>query len=265
MNRKRHLGFFLALAAAQILFLSGCRKSSDTAATPTPESSSAAAPAPAERHHRMFLGGVSPLIVSMSPETVQFHDGHIPVTHYSLTYEIDHPEKVTKAYISIYAPGVGQVQQFDVDVQARAQIEFTLNASDFDLGPTVRFRVHCPYGDTDWFIMGSDPMNPLQIASSRQIGNVNPGYIAARPGVGYAVPITIASGLIMKTCTPEAQVDSSNVELQNIVAGDKRISAVLPSDALQGRPVTTRHLEVKFVVNGQGMPAADVYNLNFEE
>lgn len=213
----------------------------------------------------MFLGGVSPLIVSMSPDTIQFHNGHLPVTHYSLTYEIDHPEKVTKAYISIYAPGIGEVQQFDVDVQPRGQIEFTLNATDFDFGPTVRFRVHCPYGDTGWFIMGSDPMNPLQIASSREIGNVNPAYIAARPGLAGGVPITIASGLIMKTCTPEAQVDSSPVDLQNVVAGDKRITALFPLEALDGRPVSLRHLEVKLVVNGPGIPAADVYNLNFEE
>lgn len=212
------------------------------------------------------MGGVSPLIVSMSPETIPFHDGHLPVTRYSLTYEIDHPEKVTKAYISIYAPGIGEVQQFDVDVQSRAQIEFMLDASNFDLGPTVRFRVHCPYGDTDWFIMGSDPMNPLQIGTSREIGNVSPSYIAPHgyaPGAGMT--ILIASGLIMKTCTAEAQVESSNVELQNIVAGDKRLNAVLPLDALQGRPVTMRHLEVKLVVNGPGMPAADIYNLKFEE
>jgi hypothetical protein len=264
MNRNRHLCFFFALAAAPLLFLSGCRKSSNSAAAPS-QASTAGSPASTERHHRMFMGGVSPLIVSMSPETVQFSNGHVPVAHYSLTYEIDHPEKVTKAYISIYAPGVGEVQQFDVDNQPRGQIEFTLNASDFDLGPTVRFRVHCPYGDTDWYIMGSDSMSPLLINSSRQIGNVNPGYVAARPGGSYGVPITIVSGLIMKTCTAEAQVDYSSVELQNVVAGDKRINAVLPADALQGRPVTVRHLEVKLVVNGQGMPAADVYNLNFVE
>jgi hypothetical protein len=213
----------------------------------------------------MFTGGVSPLIVSMSPETIQFHNGHLPLTHYSLTYEIDHPEKATKAYISIYAPGIGEVQQFDVDIQPRAQIEFNLNASDFDFGPTARFRVHCPYGDSDWFVMGSDPMNPLQIASSREIGNVSPSYIAARMSPSSSIPVTIASGLIMKTCTPEAQIDSSNVDLQNVVAGDRRINALLPLDALQGRPVTLRHLEVKLVVNGPGMPAADIYNLNFEE
>ncbi len=214
----------------------------------------------------MFTGGVSPLIVSMSPDTIQFHDGHVPVTRFSLTYEIDHPEKATKAYISVYATGVGEVQRHDVDVQPRGQIEFLLDASDFDLGPTVRFRVHCPYGDTDWYIMGSDPTTYFQSTSTHEIGGVNPPYIAAHGhALGGGIPITIASAMIMKTCTAEAQVDSSGVDLQNVVASDKRINATLPFEALQGRPVTLRHIEVKLVVNGPGMPAADVYNVNFVE
>jgi len=268
MNRNHRI--FGTLLAVPMLFMNGCRKNSETNAAATQQAVTAAGgPAPTaskERHHRMFTGGVSPLIVSMSPDTIQFHNGHVPVTRFSLTYEIDHPEKVTKAYISIYATGVGEVQRFDVDVQQRAQIEFMLDATNFDLGPTVRFRVHCPYGDMDWYIMGSDPTTYFQSTSTREIGGVNPTYIAAR-GLGLAggIPITIASGQIMKTCTPEAQVDFSGVDLQNIVAGDKRINAVLPFDALQGRPVTLRHIEVKLVVNGPGMPAADVYNVNFVE
>jgi hypothetical protein len=258
--------FLCSLVAVQVFFVTGCRKSSEPTTATTPQSSPATTPESKERHHRSFMGGVSPLIVSMSPDTIQFHNGHVPVTRFSLTYEIDHPEKVTKAYISVYATGVGEVQRHDVDVQARAQIEFLLDASDFDLGPTVRFRVHCLYGDTDWYVMGSDPTNYFQSTSTREIGGVNPPYIAKHmPGLSGGVPITIASGLIMKTCTAEAQVDSSRVTLQNIAASEKRISALLPFEALEGRPVTLRHLEVKLVVSGPGMPAEDVYNLNFVE
>lgn len=204
----------------------------------------------------------------MSPDTIRVYDGHPSVARYSLTYEIDNADKATKAYISIYATGVGEVQRFDIDVQPRGQIEFLLDASNFDLGPTVRFRVHCPYGDTDWYNMGSDPMPYSQTMSSREITGVYPPSIATHglaPTGG--IPITISSGLIMKTCTAEAQVDSSSVDLQNIVATDRRINALLPFDALQGRPVTLRHLEVKLVVSGSGarMAAEDIYNLNFVE
>ena len=73
---------------------------------------------------------------------------------YSLTYEINNSEKASKAYISVYVPGVGEVQRFDVDVLPKATIEFLLDASKVDLGPTVRFRAHCPGNDTNWFVMG---------------------------------------------------------------------------------------------------------------
>jgi len=265
MNWQRQL--VCTLVTAQILFFAGCRKSAESSPAPAPQASlEATAPAAKERHHRYFPSGISPLIVSMSPDTIPFHDGHVPVTRYSLTYEIDHPEKASKAYISVNAPGVGEVQRFDVDVQARNQIEFLLDASDFDLGPTVRFRVHCPYGDTDWYTMGSDPTNYMHSQSTRQISGVNPASTPAHNGA-YAggMPIMIGSGLIMKSCTAEAQVDSSSVDLQNVVAVDKRISAFLPYDALGGRPVTVRHLEVHLVVQGTGMAVADIYNLNYQE
>jgi hypothetical protein len=227
---------------------------------------SPAASAASQRHHRMFTGGVSPLIVSISPETIVVHNGHAPPTRYSLTYEISNSEKATKAYISVYARGVGEVQRFDVDVKPQGQIEFLLDASDLDLGPTVRFRARCPYGETDWFVMGSDPMDFQQRMSSREIGNVNPGYWQMRPGAqAGGIPITIWGGQFTKDCTPEAQVDFSSVDLQNVAAGAKQIYGILPFDALQGRPITARHLEVNLVVTGPGMPAADVYNLNYVE
>ena len=201
----------------------------------------------------------------MSPDTITFHDGHLPVTRYSLTYEIDQSEKATKAYISVYAAGVGEVKRFDVDVQPRGQIEFLLDASDFDFGPTVRFRVHCPYADTDWYVMGSQPASYTQANSTREIGSIFPNYFAAQRSARGGVPISISSGVIMKTCTAEAQVDSSTVELQNVIAVNKQITAIFPIDALQGRPVAARYLQVRLIVQGPGMANEDVYNLNFVE
>jgi hypothetical protein len=286
---KSGRGIVCVLLVAGILFAISCRKSGENGATANPQSPPAAeqgsAPAGAVRHHRMFGDGISPLIVSMSPDTIPFHNGNAPASRYSLTYEIDNSEKATKAYISVYARGVGEVQRFDVDVQPRATIEFVLDASNFDLGPTVRFRAHCPYGDTDWFVMGSDPMSYPQINSTSQIGNVAPAYIQRGHSNVGGVPITIAGPKFTRECTPEAQVDESGVELQNVVAADKRINGLLPYEALQGRPVVVRHLEVNLVVYGAGYKppttqmtprgvvttassagtSADIYNLNFAE
>jgi hypothetical protein len=282
-----------ALLATGILFLFGCRKSAENGATPNPQNAPTAeqndaqgAPVREERHHRIFADGISPLIVSMSPDTIPFRDGHAPMGHYSLIYEINNSEKATKAYISVYVPGVGEVQRFDVDVQPRATIEFLLDASNLDLGPTVRFRAHCPYGDTDWFIMGSYPVPYPQFWSTSQIGSVAPAYVETRGrGPIGGVPITIEGAKFTRECTAEAQVDGSNVELQNVVATDKRIKGLLPYNALQGRPVVMRHLEVHLVVYGPGYrppttqvtpsgvyrtassagTSVDFYNLNFAE
>ena len=68
-----------------------------------------------------------------------------------------------------------------------------------------------------------------------------------------------------RECTPEAQVDGSTVELKNVVARDRQMNGLLLYSDLQGRPVVLRHFEVNLVVIGPGMPAADVYNLNFVE
>jgi hypothetical protein len=215
----------------------------------------------------MFMSGVSPLIVSMSPETIPFRDGHLPPVRYSLTYEIGNSEKVTAAYISIYARGLGEVQRFSVDIQPRAEIEFLLDASSFDLGPTVRFRAHCPFGTTDWFTMGGDLPEFPQSASNKQIGSVTPAYVDAARGLQQdgGVPVKIWGMQFTRDCTAEAQVDGTTVELKNVVSRDKEIDGLLSCSDLQGRPVALRHLEVQLVVNGPGMPAEDVYNLNFVE
>ncbi len=234
----------------------------------------------------MFGSGVSPLIVSMSPETITVRDGHAPIARYSLTYEITNSERVTKAYISIRADGVGEVQRFDVDVQPRATIEFLLDASNIDLGPTVRFRAHCPYGVTDWFVMGGDALEYPQNMTSREIGSVSPNYVQAGgvPREG-GLPVEIWGSQITRECTAEAQVCGSAVELTNVVASDEKIRGLLSYSELQGRPVVLRHLEVSLVaytpdhrepstqITPRGVyttassagTAADVYNLNFVE
>jgi hypothetical protein len=212
LRMRRRVLWILLIAAS--LFLGGCRKSAEKTA---PTSSTApAVPDSKERHHRLFTGGVSPLIVSLSPETIPFHDGHAPLGRYSLTYEIDGAEKAKKAYISLDARGVGVLQQFDVDLQPRGKIEFFLDASNIDLGPTVRFRAHCPGNDTDWFLMGSDPLPYPEVATSSQIGSVLPAYVetSQRP-LGGNFPVTIKGAKITKDCTAEAQIDGNTVELKN--------------------------------------------------
>ena len=238
--------FLCALVAAGILCLSACRKNAESAtsgplATPAPTAGtpSPASPTNPVRRHRSFPGGVSPLIVSMSPETIPFHNGNVPMGKYSLTYEIDNWEKATKALISVFIPGAGEVQKFDVDIQQRATIEFLLDASNYDLGPTVRFRALCPGSDSDWFIMGGDPVRFPHRPEPGQIGSVMPEYVLKGSPQSDVVQVYISGPQITKDCKPDAQVDGTNVELHNIIAFSGEIRGYLNYSDLQSRPVVS--------------------------
>jgi hypothetical protein len=160
----------------------------------------------------------------MSPDTIRGHEGHASVARCSLAYDINNSEKATKAYIIVYLHGLGQLKQLDVDVQPSGQIKFLVDASDLDLGPTERFRAHCPGNETEWFTMDSEPLEVSQRMSSPQIGNVMRAYVAKGTAAqGVALPITIWGATITRECTPEAQVGGTAVELKNVVASDKQI------------------------------------------
>ena len=254
------------LFSAALLLFGGCRKTAETAAATN--APSAAAPESPQRKHHMYMNGISPLIVSVSPETVNVSHGHALPQRFLVTYEIDNAEKVTKAAISVRAEGLGELQRFDVAVQPRAQVDFLLNGSSLDLGPTVRFRVRCPAGDTDWQTMGifGTPISP-QIPTP-QIGNVIPRSIGTRNPrpAGSGVPVTISGVHFTQGCTPEATVDGSPIELKTLLILDSEIRTFLLYSNLQGRPVSPRYLSVNFeVTSTTGMVNADTFQLNFND
>ena len=165
------------------------------------------------------------------------------------------------------------MQRFDVEaqpsgVQSRGEIEFLLDASSRDLGPTVRFRVSCPAGDTDWYPMGILPAGASSQISTPQIGNVTPGYIAAgssRPA-GTGVPVTIWGAHLTRACKPEATVDGTSIELKNVLILNNEIRALLLYSDLQGRPVSARYLSVNLeVTSTTGYICADSFRLNFKD
>jgi hypothetical protein len=153
-------------------------------------------------------------------------------------------------------------------VEPRAQVDFLLSASSYDLGPTVRFRVRCPTGDTDWYTMGVEPAGVSSEISTPQIGNVTPGNISAwnsRPP-GSGVPVTIWGAHFTQGCTPEATVDWTPIELKNVLILNSQISTLLLYSDLQGRPVSARHLSVNLeVTSTTGMVNEDTFQLNFKD
>ena len=195
--------------------------------------------------------------------------GHAYVERYTLEYDILDIEKVKSARIVIYSPGVGQVQSFDVSVQAHGKIEFNLDAENFDFGPTVRFRALCPRGTTDWYTMGTLPADYAQRSADRmQIGNVNPSYVTASNDAnspGSAIEITLWGAQFEPGCKAETEVDGASVELQNVYAVNKQIKGLLLRSDIQQRAITARYLEVDLQLKNTGMAVEDTVHLNFRE
>ncbi len=261
MNGKK---LTLTMICAALLFTSGCRKSG----APSQPSVETQGTAPVgesakQRPHRFFDNGVAPYIASISPDTIVVHEGHAPMQKFTLTYEINNSDKATKAEIQVNVPGVGQVQRSDIAVQPSGQIEFLLDASSFDLGPTVRLRAHCTSSDTDWLTLGDDPPDASQ-RMGPGVPTVSPLYVD-RHGQAGAVQVSIWSPQITKDCTVEAKVDGQSVELKNVSAIDKQVRGQLSYSDLQGRAVAEHHFEVELVVYGSGMPRADSIQLKFAE
>ncbi len=261
------IGICCVILVAGIFGFTACKRNS--AGTSSPVTEAASTPdqaAPAIRRHAIFGGdGISPLIVSMTPDTAVVSSGRVTSTRYSLTYEIDNADKATKAWISIYLPGIGEVDKFDVEVQPRGEIEFFLDPN-VDLGPTVRFRAHCPNGDTDWFTMGSPAAEFNDRMTKHMIGNVTPQYVKAGPETpGAIVPVTIWGAQLTSQCTLEGEMDGASVQMPIIQALEKQIKTSLSYTDLHGRPVVARYFEVKLIVEGNQSRVGDIYQLRFVE
>jgi len=257
----------LALAVVLLLCVA-CRNSSPpkTAAKPTDDSAAPAAPAV---RHRSYGNGPSPAIVRITPDTLPVRSGHAVTERYTLEYDILGIEKVERGRIVLYSPGAGQLQAFDFAPIAHGTLEFTLDAGDFDFGPTLRVRAKCPQGTTEWYTFGSLPMDYNdRSANVFRIGNVTPPYLA-RPmrdfGPGAGEQITMWGPQLNRDCTVDADLDGASIELKNVLARDKQIQALVLHSDLQGRPVAARYVEVKLQLFGKGIAVEDIAHLTLRE
>ena len=249
------------------LALAGCRKSvppEPKVAESTPSSADPQAP----RHHGTSVGGVSPLIVKLDPATIAFHDGHLTGGRYTLEYDVLGIEKVKNIRIVFYAPGFGQVQSLDAPLEAHNILTIDLDPGDLDLGPTVRLRAKCPEGTTDWYTLGTLPVDfQHRMADVFAVTNVSPPYIQRNPDAvpGTGVDVALWGPRLNRECTPEAEVDGSSVPLHNVFASDKQIKTLLAYSDIRNGPVVARYLEVKLQLMGDRIAVEDIVRLNFSE
>jgi hypothetical protein len=229
------------------------------------------APLPAPKIYPK-LYPAQPRIVSITPQLLEVRNGQATPTRYTVAYEIINPELVTESYIIIYSPGAGEVQRFNVPVQAEGNVEFLLDHTSVDFGPTVRLRVHCPAGDTSWYIFGTAyrtypdgmPKGVITSVYPRYVSRFDPNGAEYMPGSAVELPIG-AGNMITDGCTTEAQVEGRAVELKNTRVMNGQIKTLLLHSDFEQRPIASRYLEVKMIVSGPRGSLEVIKHLDFSE
>jgi hypothetical protein len=251
---------FLELGCIALIWIlaAGCKKSQNERAAPE------ATPAPARASASRM---VRPRIVSVSPETLEVRSGHASPTRYSVNYTIDSPDRVTQASIVIYSPGIGAIQRLEVPVQASGAVEFNLDAAGEDFGPTVRFRLHCPAGETGWYAFGSAPASfDPDAASKVKITRVTPGYASGSSEPNSGILVTIWAGdMVTPECSIETEVDGRTVALQNAQALYRSMQGLLMESDIGNRAIAARYLEVNLILKGPNGGVEDIKQVRFSE
>ena len=215
-----------------------------------------------------------PAIKSVTPDTVLVRGGHAAGGTYSVEYEIADAALVSEAELTIHAPGVGNLQKLAVSPQDRGTLTFDLDTST-NLGPTIAFRAHCPDGETEPYVLGTERagygtrtepgLRVTSVAPDRI--DLDSAYIRGEGHIpeGAGVPITIFGSELTADCRPLATVDGREVELKNVWPQKGQIKALLLYRDFGTRYVSSRYLEVKLSVRGQGFARVHIAHIRFVE
>jgi len=218
-------------------------------------------------------GQILPVIVSVSPETVDVADGQLGGAVFDVTYRVENLDKVEnpKMKLELYASDIGTLASIDVPATSEGAERLVLDSRGHNMGPPIRFRANCPAGTTPWYTLGQDPLPYEQrMSDALQIANVGPGMIpyprtemADQPGA--AVKISIFGKRLTPDCTIEAQVNRSPVELKNVYYYDKRFQGLLLRSDFGGSVVTSRYLELKLSLRGTKTGLLAIRRIRFRE
>ena len=193
-------GFTATLLLGVVALLSGCNRQVPAAAVPSQE----------PKVHKVEI---FPHIRDYSPTTVPFSDNNAVVGTFHVSYEIEAPELVTKARLELRSNGY-LVAWTDVPSVARGEADFKVEQA-VEIGPTVKFQVQCPNGDSNWMAIGG--MLPPPSSALPRIENITPdfvreeGELEGRPnggGMDALVPFSIFGAGFQRDCTTHFTVNN---------------------------------------------------------
>ena len=189
------------------LLTCGCRKSPATAPS-TPTAFEASSPAAAnERHHGLFTGGVSRLIVSMTPDTIRVHDGDASLATFFAGLR-DQP--LGKSNQSIDLRRCNRVDGDPKGLMSTFSGERRLSSYstrlNLTLVPRYAFALIVHTATPTASSWSSEPLEFPQRSSSREIGNVSPNFVKVRGRVpGCGVPVMIWGSQFTREWTAEGR------------------------------------------------------------
>jgi len=143
--------------------------------TSTPPSNTAASPEASSWPwgDRRLRTESYPYIRAVSPETVPFSDNQASVGTFHVTYEIERPELLTNARLELRSNHVLGAYM-DVPIQAHGEADLKAEGA-VTIGPTVKFQLQCPSGETNWLAIGA--LRPAASSALPRIEDITPDHV----------------------------------------------------------------------------------------
>jgi hypothetical protein len=181
---------------------------------------------------------------------------------------VENASTLKKLEIVVRVPGIGSVRRVNVDLpgdDGPHEFSFWMKPEYFDVGPTVKFRLTCPAGDTDWMTLGRDrvvrePPNgqPVQLLA------VSPDKTQRPRQYGEAVLVTLFGRGFDKDCKPEGLFNDEPMTVTGYLQ-EGAFHAQIAYRSLDFRTVGSRYLEVKLVAHSTSDPVETLTHVAFTE
>lgn len=114
-----------------------------------------------------------PHIRAVAPDAVPFSDNKAILRSFHVAYEIESPELLTNARLELRTDR-SLIARVDVPIQSHGEFDLHVD-NDVTIGPTIRFQLQCPSGETNWLAIGA--LRPPTSSAQPRIEDITPDHI----------------------------------------------------------------------------------------